>query len=202
MELETAAEQAMHRDDPLARLEHGLEDKRRAKETRGRLLELRADAEAKYADDYAINKALRAKNRCAAGDASHSRSVLRIASELWANSWKANPCAQCRYDAEAVTASAWPNQPRETRLSSTCPALMLSSLLNDPEGMLGLKVQRLQVQEEGGAAARHAAAGAGPARHGAAAAGAPGGRAGRSAGHLRRRPGVRQGPPGLHDQPS
>jgi hypothetical protein len=51
--------------DPLARLEHGIEDKLRAKETRSRLLELRADAEAKYADDYAINKALRAKNRSA-----------------------------------------------------------------------------------------------------------------------------------------
>jgi coiled-coil domain-containing protein 130 len=64
MELETAAERAVL-DDPLARLEHGIEDKLRAKETRSRLLELRADAEAKYADDYAINKALRAKNRSA-----------------------------------------------------------------------------------------------------------------------------------------
>ena len=64
MELETAAERAVL-DDPLARLEHGIEDKRRAKETRSRILELRADAELKYADDYAANKALRAKNRSA-----------------------------------------------------------------------------------------------------------------------------------------
>ncbi len=51
--------------DPFARMEHGEEDRRQGRRLRHRLLELRADAEVKFGDDYAANKALRKAMRCA-----------------------------------------------------------------------------------------------------------------------------------------
>ncbi len=107
MELETAAERSAIRDDPLARLEHGLDDKRRAKETRGRLLELRADAEAKYADDYAINKALRGKNRCAVWVESLSRrACVATGLEATGRQLHANPAPLATAHAEAAQTAA------------------------------------------------------------------------------------------------
>jgi hypothetical protein len=54
---------AMAAVDPLARLEKGIEDKRRGCEGAERVAELREDSEAKYKDDYTINKALRRQLR-------------------------------------------------------------------------------------------------------------------------------------------
>mmetsp|Transcript_807 Transcript_807/g.2490 ORF Transcript_807/g.2490 Transcript_807/m.2490 type:complete len:335 (+) Transcript_807:475-1479(+) len=45
--------------DPFARMEHGEEDRRQGRRLRHRLVELRADADIKFGDDYAANKALR-----------------------------------------------------------------------------------------------------------------------------------------------
>lgn len=59
-----AAKPCLGAQDPLAKLEHVTDDKRRAKQTRSRITELVMDAEIKFGDDYAINKLLRAKNRC------------------------------------------------------------------------------------------------------------------------------------------
>ena len=55
---------ATRTQDPLAKLEHVTEDKRRAKSTLSRINELVMDADIKFGDDYAINRLLRAKNRC------------------------------------------------------------------------------------------------------------------------------------------
>lgn len=49
--------------DPLARLEKGVEDKQRGREGAERVAGLREDSEAKYKDDYTINKALRRQLR-------------------------------------------------------------------------------------------------------------------------------------------
>ena len=54
---------AMTAADPLARLEKGIEDKLRGREGAERVAELREDSEAKYKDDYTINKALRRQLR-------------------------------------------------------------------------------------------------------------------------------------------
>jgi len=126
MELETAAERAAIRDDPLARLEHGLDDKRRAKETRGRLLELRADAEAKYADDYAINKALRAKNRCAVKPLAAGVRRKDTGQQL-----PANPARSATADADAAMAAALQCQPRGSSLSCVIHAVRSRMLLDD-----------------------------------------------------------------------
>lgn len=50
--------------DPLVRLEHGEDDRRQGHRLRHRLLELRADADVKYGDDYGANKRLRSAMRC------------------------------------------------------------------------------------------------------------------------------------------
>ena len=56
---------AQAKNDPFARLEKGVEDKRRGREGAERIAELREDSSAKYEDDYAINKALRRQLRYA-----------------------------------------------------------------------------------------------------------------------------------------
>ena len=53
------------KEDAFARLEKGVEDKRRGREGAERLAELREDSAAKYKDDYTINKALRRQLRYA-----------------------------------------------------------------------------------------------------------------------------------------
>ena len=50
--------------DPFARMEHGEEDRRQGRRLRHRLLELRADADVKFGDDYSANKTLRKAMRC------------------------------------------------------------------------------------------------------------------------------------------
>lgn len=59
---------ALAKNDPFARLEKGVEDKRRGREGAERIAELREDSRAKYEDDYAINKALRRQLRYASPD--------------------------------------------------------------------------------------------------------------------------------------
>ena len=51
--------------DALARLEAATEDRRRGLEGAERLAELAKDAQARFGDDYAMNKALRRRLRCA-----------------------------------------------------------------------------------------------------------------------------------------
>ena len=65
MELPDKEEEAAQaQPDPFARLEKGVEDKRRGREGAERIAELREDSAAKYKDDYTINKALRRQLRC------------------------------------------------------------------------------------------------------------------------------------------
>ena len=54
---------AQAQPDPFARLEKGVEDRRRGREGAERIAELREDSAAKYKDDYTINKALRRQLR-------------------------------------------------------------------------------------------------------------------------------------------
>lgn len=56
---------AQAREDPFARLEKGVEDRRRGREGAKRIAELREDSAAKYQDDYTVNKALRRQLRYA-----------------------------------------------------------------------------------------------------------------------------------------
>ena len=51
--------------DPLARLEHGERDKKLAREEAVRMSHLREINNERYKDDYAANKALRRRLRCA-----------------------------------------------------------------------------------------------------------------------------------------
>jgi coiled-coil domain-containing protein 130 len=69
---------AMAAADPLARLEKGVEDKRRGREGAERVAELREDSKAKYKDDYTINKALRRQLRFAALLMPMHASVLQV----------------------------------------------------------------------------------------------------------------------------
>ena len=55
---------AQAKEDPFARLEKGVEDRRRGREGAERIAELREDSNAKYRDDYTINRALRRQLRC------------------------------------------------------------------------------------------------------------------------------------------
>ncbi|CAL5224116.1 g6748 [Coccomyxa viridis] len=64
MELPDKEEEgAQAQPDPFARLEKGVEDRRRGREGAERIAELREDSSAKYKDDYTINKALRRQLR-------------------------------------------------------------------------------------------------------------------------------------------
>ena len=66
MELPDGDEAAVQaKSDPFARLEKGVEDKRRGREGAERIAELREDSAAKYRDDYTMNKALRRQLRYA-----------------------------------------------------------------------------------------------------------------------------------------
>ena len=65
-------------NDPFVRLERGQEDGARGRRGAERLAELRDDARAKFAQDYAINKALRRQLRCVRA---------RIAPHVWACRW-------------------------------------------------------------------------------------------------------------------
>lgn len=62
------SEEAPAKDDPFSKLEKGVEDRRRGREGAERLAELREDSEAKYKDDYTINKALRRQLRSVTHD--------------------------------------------------------------------------------------------------------------------------------------
>ncbi|KAK9828722.1 hypothetical protein WJX72_001716 [[Myrmecia] bisecta] len=67
LELPEKAE-AAKLDDPFFRLEHGTEDNRKARIAVDRLVELHDDSEAKYRNDYEMNKALRRQVRAARKD--------------------------------------------------------------------------------------------------------------------------------------
>ena len=65
--------------DPFAKLEKGVEDRRRGREGAERIAELRADSEAKYKDDYSINKALRRQLRCRLTSCYHLCTICGLA---------------------------------------------------------------------------------------------------------------------------
>jgi hypothetical protein len=71
-------EMAQASNDAFFKLERGVEDRRRGREGAERLAELREDSEAKYKDDYSINKALRRQLRCVSWPACLSRGYSSV----------------------------------------------------------------------------------------------------------------------------
>lgn len=68
-------EAAQAADDPFSKLERRVEDKRRGRQGADRLSELLDDSEAKYRDDYTINKALRRQLRYPFGASSREQGL-------------------------------------------------------------------------------------------------------------------------------
>ncbi len=88
MELPDKEEEAAGaQPDPFARLEKGVEDRRRGREGAERIAELRDDSAAKYKDDYTINKALRRQLRYVfpAMNVPHSKSRLCTREHIWSS---------------------------------------------------------------------------------------------------------------------